>query len=470
MWNYKYTIFNLILSFILIVLVFIIIIFFTVFERKLLASIQRRRGPHYAGFWGMLQGIADGIKLIASEILVPRGANKSLFVLSPLLLFIISLSVWSVLPLSADFFITDFNYSFLWYFCISSLNSIFLLLAGFSSNSRYAVLGSVRVAAQFISYEIPFLLSALGLLLVKNSFKLSTMAYSFNIAFFISIPLFVIAFVSMLAETNRIPFDLAEAESELVAGYNVEYSSILFSFFFLAEYSNILTSSFFISFLFIGSVSPFVNILFALTVAMLVVVVRGILPRYRYTDLLSISWNILLVLAFSYFTFMTVLVTLANVSDATQSVLQGLIPRFDESLFGGPMIHSCINDLYNLAIFIVTSFLFCLLLIFISYKLATRKWYNQKLAPYECGYESVGRYQTANTTINFCLVAIIFLLFDIEVVYLYLWVVNLSAISITGCIGVIGFLVLLTLGFVIEALDNAFVFSKKQVASFKKKN
>lgn len=459
---------KIILPLLLIILVFIIIIFFTIFERKLLASIQRRRGPHYNGLWGIFQGIADGLKLISSEVLIPKGANKWLFVLTPMLLLTSSLSIWSVIPISPTFTVTNYNCSILLYFCLTSTNSILILLAGLSSNSRYATLGSVRVAAQFISYEMPFMLSIVGLILTKNSFQMYNVFYSYSSALFFSIPFFIIACISLLAETNRIPFDLAEAESELVAGYNVEYSSILFSFFFLAEYSNILTASFFISFLFWGGVSSTLNILCALLIAAAIVVVRAILPRYRYTDLLSISWNVLLILVFAYFLFIVCISIIFNLSNISLEMLVNFdfVQPLPCIITNTNQVFSINNNVVSSLVYFIISFFFSILLLIITYKLAPKKWNNQKLSSYECGYEPVGRYKYSNTTVNFSLIAIIFLIFDVELVFLYLFVMNTSIIGVVGVISVILFLVVLILGYIVEVCEESFNFTSTKKAFF----
>lgn len=290
--------------------------FFTLLERKAMASMQRRKGPNVVGFWGLLQPLADGLKLLAKEIIVPRRASIRVFIGSPLYTFLMSLMGWCVIPWSSEVVYSDPRLSALYVFAVSSLGVYGVLLAGWSSNSKYAFLGGLRSAAQMISYEV-----SLGFILVivaifsgtynlrEIVFKQETIWFCFPL-----FPLVIIFFVSMLAETNRAPFDLPEAEAELVSGYNTEYSSIVFAMFFLGEYSSmLLMAALMVIFFFGGWLSPFlmnfeifegfwffIKIIF---IAFSYVWVRATLPRYRYNQLMSIGWKIFLPITFGLLLF-----------------------------------------------------------------------------------------------------------------------------------------------------------------------
>ena len=231
----------------IVVLVLVAVAYYTLAERKIMASIQRRLGPNVVGPWGLLQPIADGLKLVIKEVIIPRRANKFLFLLSPYITFVLSLLGWAVVPFGCGVSAADLSVSMLYMFAVSSLGVYGIILAGWSSNSRYAFMGAVRSAAQMISYEIALGLVLLNVSLCAGSLSLSGVVFAqvFTSCWFVLplFPLFGIFFVAMLAETNRAPFDLPEAEAELVSGYNTEYSSITFALFFLGEYSNMLLMS-----------------------------------------------------------------------------------------------------------------------------------------------------------------------------------------------------------------------------------
>lgn len=235
--------------------------FFTVFERKVLAAMQRRRGPNVIGIYGLLQAIADALKLISKETLIPGYSNIYIFILSPIFTFLISMMCWSLIPFDFNIVISDINLGILFLFAFSSLGVYGIIMSGWSSNSKYAFLGSLRSSAQFISYEISMGLLIIPIILITDSFNITNIVLAqesiFNcITFF---PFFILFLITGLAETNRVPFDLPEAESELVSGYNVEYSSIGFTFFFLAEYANIILMSSIIVILFLGGwLVPFI--------------------------------------------------------------------------------------------------------------------------------------------------------------------------------------------------------------------
>jgi NADH-quinone oxidoreductase subunit H len=299
----------------IIVPVLIAVAFFTVAERKIMGAIQRRRGPNVVGFMGLLQALADGLKLFVKETTLPSNSNLVVFLLAPVLSFILSLISWAVIPFSSNIVSADINLGVLYLFAISSLNVYGILLAGWSSNSKYAYLGALRSAAQMISYEISIGFIVLTTVLCAGSFNLSTIVLAQTKTYFIIplFPMFVIFYISMLAETNRHPFDLPEAEAELVSGYNVEYSAMTFALFFLAEYSNMLLMSSFAAILFLGGWLPPFDIFplyifpgsfwLSLKISLGVIffiVTRATLPRYRYDQLMQLGWKSFLPLSLSF--------------------------------------------------------------------------------------------------------------------------------------------------------------------------
>jgi NADH-quinone oxidoreductase subunit H len=299
----------------IIVPLLISVAYFTIAERKLMGSIQRRRGPNVIGFVGLLQPLADGLKLFAKETILPSNSNIYVFLLAPLLTFILSLIGWSVIPLSEQILISDINLGILYLLSISALSVYGIIMAGWSSNSKYPFLGSLRSAAQMISYEISIGFIIVNICLCVGSFNLSSIVIAQKNIWFIVplLPMFILFYISMLAETNRHPFDLPEAEAELVSGYNVEYSAMTFALFFLGEYANMLLMSTFSSILFLGGWLPLFNIFplnclpgsFWLSLKILLGVVffiltRAALPRYRYDQLMYIGWKSFLPLSLGY--------------------------------------------------------------------------------------------------------------------------------------------------------------------------
>jgi len=293
---------------------------FTLLERKLLAGIQRRRGPNVVGIFGLLQPFADAIKLIVKETIIPGLSNLILFIIAPVLSFTVSLLSWSVLPLSYGVVLSDINLGLMFLFSISSLGVYGIIISGWSSNNKYAFLGSLRSAAQFISYEVSIGIIVMTILLCVGSLNFSEIImFQTNIWFIL--PLFIsffMFFISALAETNRVPFDLPEAESELVSGYNVEYAATTFVLFFLAEYSNILIMCILIVIFFFGGWLPILNLYifyyiplwlwFSLKVCLIIflfIFIRGTLPRYRYDQLMFIGWKILLPVSLSFLFFIS---------------------------------------------------------------------------------------------------------------------------------------------------------------------
>ena len=292
--------------------------YFTIAERKIMGAIQRRKGPNVVGFMGLLQPLADGLKLFAKETTLPTSANISIFLFAPILTFVLSLIGWSVIPFSEGIVLCDLNLGVLYLFAISSLNIYGILFAGWSSNSKYAYLGALRSAAQMVSYEISIGFTTLNVAICAGSFNLSIIVLAQKKIWFIVplLPIFMIFYISMLAETNRHPFDLPEAEAELVSGYNVEYSAMTFALFFLGEYANMLLMSTFSAILFLGGWLPlFDNFLFNLVPNTLwlslkivigvafFIVTRATLPRYRYDQLMYLGWKCFLPLTLGYFIF-----------------------------------------------------------------------------------------------------------------------------------------------------------------------
>jgi NADH-quinone oxidoreductase subunit H len=290
--------------------VLLAVAFFTVFERKVLASMQRRRGPNVVGIYGLLQAIADAVKLLSKETLIPASSNLYIFIFAPIFTFLISMLCWSLIPFDYNVVISDINLGILFLFAFSSLGVYGIIMSGWASNSKYSFLGALRSSAQFISYEISMGLLLIPIILVSGSFNISSIVLSqLDIFYFITFfPFFILFLITALAETNRVPFDLPEAESELVSGYNVEYSSIGFTFFFLAEYSNIILMSSIIVILFLGGWLPFfINLSggFYFSIKLLFIMfffvwVRATLPRYRYDQLMLLGWKVILPLSLGF--------------------------------------------------------------------------------------------------------------------------------------------------------------------------
>ena len=290
----------------------IFIAYLTFFERKVIGAIQLRKGPNVVGPLGLFQPFADGIKLLTKETIFPEKSNKLIFILSPIITFTLALLAWAVIPIDYKLVLADINVGIMYIFAISSLGVYGIIMAGWSSNSRYAFLGSLRSAAQMISYEVSIGLIIISILLTAKSLNLTDIVMAQKDLWYIipHFPMFVIFFISTLAETNRAPFDLPEAESELVAGYNVEYSSMSFGLFFLGEYGNMILMSSMTTILFLGGwLVPFNFefltivpgfIWFLIKVSLLLFVflwVRATLPRYRYDQLMTLGWKLFLPLS-----------------------------------------------------------------------------------------------------------------------------------------------------------------------------
>ncbi|MGZ8411036.1 MAG: NADH-quinone oxidoreductase subunit NuoH [Hyphomicrobium sp.] len=288
--------------------------YLTYFERKVIGAMQLRKGPNVVGPLGLLQPIADGMKLFFKETVVPTQANRVIFVIAPMITFILALVAWAVIPFGPGMVLADINVGILYLFGISSLGVYGIIMAGWASNSKYAFLGAMRSAAQMVSYEVSMGFVIITVLLCVGSLNLSDVVLAqkgawgpLNWFVFPLLPMAVIFFVSTLAETNRHPFDLPEAEAELVAGYNVEYSSMAFALFFLGEYANMILMAGITSVLFLGGWLPPFDVVpftwipgplwFVLKIVACLFVflwVRATLPRYRYDQLMRLGWKVFL--------------------------------------------------------------------------------------------------------------------------------------------------------------------------------
>ena len=346
-----FDLYNLILIPIFVVCLLISVAFYTLLERKVMSSMQRRIGPNVVGFWGILQPFADGLKLVLKEIILPRRANNLLFLFAPFFTFALSLTGWSIIPFNISNVLANVHLGLLFLFAISSLGVYGVILAGWASNSRYAFLGALRSAAQMISYEVSIGFIFIILVLCTGTFNLiEIVSIQKNIWLcFPLFPLVIIFFISMLAETNRAPFDLPEAEAELVAGYNVEYASIIFAMFFLAEYLNMLLMSslmviFFFggwNFLFFNDTPIIGEFIFSLKItffAYAFVWVRATFPRYRYDQLMSIGWKIFLPLTLGFLLFFCGLLLAFNAFKVNTALDWGFVNGFLNKAVGTRVI------------------------------------------------------------------------------------------------------------------------------------
>ena len=301
---------------IIVIPLFLIVAYVTYSERKIIGFMQSRMGPSRVGPYGILQPIADVIKLLSKEIIIPSSANKGLFLTAPMLMLIPSLLVWSVIPFSERFVLANINAGILFILALTSLSVYGVIIAGWASNSKYAFLGSMRSAAQIIAYEIAMGFALVGVLMVAGSLNLQEIIIGqsggiLNWYWIPLLPLFLIYLIAGVAETNRAPFDVSEGESELVAGFHVEYSGMAFAMFFLAEYMNIILISTLVSIMFFGGwLSPFEStwiepitdwipgfVWLAMKTIMFVFLflwLRATLPRYRYDQIMRLGWKVFL--------------------------------------------------------------------------------------------------------------------------------------------------------------------------------
>ncbi len=309
---------------------FLIVAYVTYSERKIIGFMQSRMGPTRVGPSGLLQPIADVLKLVSKEIIIPSQANKGIFLTAPMLMLVPSLLVWSVIPLSEFFIISNINAGLLFILALTSLSVYGVILAGWASNSKYAFLGSMRSAAQIIAYEIAMGFALVGVLMLSGSLNLQIIIQeqsgSFLNWFWLPLfPLFLIYFISGVAETNRAPFDVSEGESEIVAGFHVEYSGMAFAMFFLAEYMNLILISILASIMFFGGwLSPFqgtfLDSYFSfipgfvwLSIKTIIFIfiflwLRATLPRYRYDQIMRLGWKVFLPITFFWLTVVGILI------------------------------------------------------------------------------------------------------------------------------------------------------------------
>jgi len=281
-------------------------------DRRVWAFVQKRRGPNVVGPFGLFQSLADALKYVFKEIIIPASANKIIFILAPIVTMTLALISWAVIPFSEDFVLADINVGILYLFAVSSLGVYGIIMGGWASNSKYPFLGAIRSAAQMISYEVSIGVIIINVLLCVGSLNLTDIVLAQEKLWFIIplFPMFVIFFISALAETNRPPFDLPEAEAELVAGYQTEYSGMMYAMFWLGEYANILLMCSMGSILFLGGwlspidlypfsliTAPLWLILKILILFILFSLVKAIVPRYRYDQLMKLGWKIFLPLS-----------------------------------------------------------------------------------------------------------------------------------------------------------------------------
>ena len=292
--------------------VLISVAFLVYAERKILALIQLRKGPNVVGPFGLLQSFADALKLITKENILPSGSNKIVFLLAPIITMVLSLAAWAVIPFAPGWVISDINVGIMYLFAISSLGVYGIIMAGWASNSKYPFLGALRSAAQMVSYEVSIGFVIITVLLCVGSLNLTKIVEAQKTVWFAIplLPMFIIFFISALAETNRLPFDLPEDESTLVAGFFTEYSSASFVLFFLAEYASMILMSAMTVILFLGGWLPLFDIyplniipgviwftIKIMFVLFLFIWVRGTFPRYRYDQLMRLGWKVFLPLS-----------------------------------------------------------------------------------------------------------------------------------------------------------------------------
>lgn len=318
---------------VIMVTIMLMVAVYTYAERKIIGRIQNRVGPNRVGYNGLLQPFADIIKLLLKEIVIPDKANKGIFIMAPITLLTISLATWAVIPLNFQWVISNINVGILFVLIMSTLNIYGIVLAGWSSNSKYALLGAMRSAAQLFAYELAMGFAIIAVVFLAGSMNLSTIVLSQHGGFgawhcWSLFPIMLIYFIAAIAETNRLPFDVAEGDTELVAGFHVEYSGVLFAMFFMAEYANMILVSFLTVIMFFGGwLSPFEHLPFiapylawipgvfwlsikAVVFMFIFLWIRATLPRYRYDQIMQLGWKIFLPITFGCILIENILLSL----------------------------------------------------------------------------------------------------------------------------------------------------------------
>lgn len=310
MTKYPEVIYGILITIEIIILILIGVAYITLGERKVLGGMQRRKGPNIVGIYGILQPIADGVKLVLKEEIIPQQTKGWGFIIGPIITLTLGLIIWIPIPYNIKGMITENEYSILYILVISSLSVYILLFSGWASNSKYSFIGAIRSIAQLVAYEVSIGLIIMGVIIINNSLNLVTIMYNqiYISNYRIILPLMIAFLISAIAETNRPPFDLPEAESELIAGWLVEYGGFIFAAIYLAEYTFIQAFSVIISILFIGTCNP----LIVCIIIFIFIWLRATLPRIKYNNLMQLGWVKILPFTISYIILEISLILLLN--------------------------------------------------------------------------------------------------------------------------------------------------------------
>jgi len=332
LWSGNFWLHLLVFAVIIINFVLLMVMFFIWFERRLIGRFQVRLGPNRAGPFGLLQPVADVIKILTKEDIVPTRGDKIVFWLAPIVAFAPVLIIFAVIPFQGDAMLVDLNIGILYIIAVSSMSSIGIFMAGWSSNNKYSLIGAMRDVAQLVSYEIPLVLSIIGVVLIAGSLSLNDIVEAQTVPFILLQPLgFLIFFIGSLAEINRTPFDLVEADSEIVAGYNIEYSGMKFATFYLMEYAEALTSSAIITTLFLGGwrgplLPPFLWFVIKIVAVFFVIVwIRSTIPRLRIDQVMAFAWKFLLPLALINLIITSMQIVFWPEASALPIIISGLV-------------------------------------------------------------------------------------------------------------------------------------------------